>query len=510
VTLPEIPWAAQAAYPLLATLQLLPIAGLALVAALRGTGLALGAGLATVALELGVALDLFRRYDPTQAALQLAEQLDILPPLVYHAAVDGMAVAFVLLTALLTLLLVVYGAVRGLRPVPRFLAAVLAAEAALVGMFTTVDLLWFVLLSALELVLVGYLLWRWATSPQKDLMFARYLQFMGTSLLLLAAGTFLLGWSHAGATGGTWTFNLRELAAVPVPAGVQSIVFFLLFYGFAIRIPLFPLHGWLPLAAEHGNIAIGPVFLLGLKTGVYGLLRFVLPVLPEAVLRWHGYVVAFAVAGVFYAAVLALLQQNLRRLLAYAVVSHTSVLVIGLFSLSQLAFQGAVVLSLDFGLAIAGLLFMTGFVYRRTRTTLLPRLGGLFDRIPVIGVAFLVAALSIVGMPGTPGFDAAHLMLEAAIDRFGAFVTIAAALGNVAAAGFLLWAFQRAFLAPPREGVEMPVIERASPMERALAVTLVAVLLGTGFYSEPWLRLTDRTLAPIAALYGEGTDGPGH
>lgn len=510
MSLTETPWVAQAGYPVLATLQLLPLAALALVLAVRRHRWARILAASAAVAELGVAIDLFRRFDASQAGLQLAERVELLPALTYHAAVDGMAVPFVLLTALLALLVVVYGSVRGLAPAPRFLAAVLAVEGALMGMFTTVDLLWFLLLSAVELTLVGYMMWFWATSPQKDLMLTRFLQFMGTGLLLLAAGTFLLGWSHADASAGVWSFNVVDLVRVPVAAPLQPVLFFVLFYAFAIRIPLFPLHGWLPLAAEHGNIAVGPVFLLGLKTGVYGLLRFVLPVVPEAVTRWHGYVAAFALVGIFYAALLALLQQNLRRLLAYAVVSHTGVLAIGLFSLSQLAFQGAVVLSLDLGLAIAGLLFMTGFVYRRTRTTLLHRLGGLFDRIPVIGIAFLVAGLSIIGMPGTPGFDAAHLMLEAAIDRFGALMTIAAALGNVAAAGFLLWAFQRAFLAPPRQDVPRPVIEPASLMERAIAVTLVAVLLGTGFYSEPWLRTTDRAFVALAALYEGPAEATGH
>jgi NADH-quinone oxidoreductase subunit M len=185
------------------------------------------------------------------------------------------------------------------------------------------------------------------------------------------------------------------------------------------------------------------------------------------------------------------------------VVSHTSILVIGLFSLGTAAFQGAVMLSVDFGLAIVGLLLMTGFVYRRTRTALLPKLGGLFDRIPSIGVAFFVAGLSIVGMPGTPGFDAAHLMLESAIDRFGALVTIAAALGNVAAAGFLLWAFQRAFLSPRTEA-STAAVEPATALERAIALMVILVLLGAGFYSEPWLQLVDTPLAALSERFGLG------
>ena len=389
-----------------------------------------------------------------------------------------------------------YSPARTLTPTPRLLAVVLGIESALMSMLTTLDLLWFALMSAVELGLIGYLLWRWATSPERDQALARFYQFMAVGLALLLTGTLLLGWNYADRMGGAWTFDLTELAKVEMDPSLASFVFFMLFYGLAIRTPLFPLHGWLPQVAEHGNVALGPNFLLGIKVGIYGLLRFVFVLLPESAAEWSGYAVAFATAGIFYAASLALLQTNLRRLLAFAVVSHTSILIIGLFSLGTAALQGGVMLSVDFGLAVSGLFFMTGLVYRRTHTALLPKLGGLFDQMPIVGIAFFVSGLAIVGMPGTPGFDAAHLLLEDAMDRFGALVTIAAALGNVAAAAFLLWAFQRAFLAP-RQNQAPLVLEPPQPMERAIAALVILVLLGVGFYSEPWLRLVD---APLAAL----------
>jgi NADH-quinone oxidoreductase subunit M len=491
---------APAAFPVLALLQLLPLGAALSMLALRRNRPAIAMGVAIASAELGLGIYLYRMLDQGSAVLQFAERWSPIPPINYHAGVDGVSVLFILLTALLCLLVAIYGPVRRLDPAPRFLAVVFAIEATLMSLFTTLDLLWFLAASAVELALVGYLLWRWATSPAKDLELSRFYQFMGTGLVLLLAGVLMLGWNHADARGGTWTFDLTDLVGVPVDPALSSVIFFLLFYGLAIRTPLFPFHGWLPLVAEHGNVAVGPALLLGLKVGIYGMVRFVFPLVPDAVLHWSGYVVAFATAGVFYAALLALMEENLRRLLAFAVVSHTGVLIIGLFSLGQAAFQGSLMLSVNFGLAIAGLFFMTGLVYQRTRTTLLTKLGGLFDQIPAIGVAFFIAGLSIVGMPGTPGFDAAHLMLEAAIERYGAMETIAAALGNVAAAAFLLWAFQRAFLAP--RSSDLPAaIAPASWMERAIAGVLILVLLGAGFYSEPWLRLVDTPLAQLSLLF---------
>jgi NADH-quinone oxidoreductase subunit M len=217
---------------------------------------------------------------------------------------------------------------------------------------------------------------------------------------------------------------------------------------------------------------------------------------------WQPWIVGFAMVGVFYAALLAFFQTNLRRLLSFAVVSHTSLIVIGLFSLHPLGVAGAVLLSVNFGLAATVMLFMVGFVFRRTHTTDLARLGGLFERTPFIAACFLVGGLAIVGMPGTPGFDAAHLVLEAAMDRFGALPTVGTALGNVTAAGFLLYAFQKAFLAPAVAGAGQPVLERTLPMEYLVGGVAVCVLLAAGFFFESWLGLIEAATQALAARFG--------
>jgi NADH-quinone oxidoreductase subunit M len=498
----EIHWSAQLGYPLLTSLQLLPLAAMALMLVLRKHPamlfpIALGAAL----LELLQAVELYQLLDHSSTAFQFGEYLQLAGPIAYHAAVDGVSVLFVLLTSLLALLVIIYGLMRRFQPMWRFLAVTFAVEAALISSIVSVDLLWFVLVSSLQLLPISYLLHKWSTSPAKDEAVSRFLQFMGSGVLLLFAGTLMLGWQYADANAGRWSFDLYELSRSPISIEWQSVIFFLLFYGMAVRIPLFPLHGWLPRIAEHGSVAVAPVFLIGLKIGIYGIFRFILPLLPEAVMQWHLFVIAFAVAGIFYAALLALTQNNLRRLLAFAVISHSGILVIGLFSLSHMAFQGALLLSINFGLAAAGLLFMTGLVYQRTRTALLEQLGGLFEKIPLLGITFFLAGLSIVGMPGTPGFDAAHLILEASMHRYGALVTIAAALGNVVAAGFLLWAFQRAFLAAKPERMrEIPPTNR---VEALVSVIIIFCLLGAGFYSEPWLELVDMSLVNLGELYAQ-------
>lgn len=499
----ELHWSTQASFPVLASLQIFPVAVAILLFTLSdGRKLFAISAIASV-IELLLAIKLYLLYDTSNISLQFAEQLSLFSALQYHAAVDGMSILFILLTAILNLMIVLYSYVIPLEKRKHFLTLLFIVIFSLMSQYTTLDIFWFVISSIIQLFVVGYILWNWATSPEKDLALSRYLQFMITGFILLLIGVIMLGWNYSDATG-QWSFDLIDLINHPVDESIQSILFFLLFYGFAIRMPIFPLHGWLPLVAEHGMVAIAPVLLLGLKVGAYALMRFVFPLVPDAVIQWHQYVMAFAVTGIFYAALLAVMQNNLRRLLAFAVVSHTSILIIGLFSLNHEAFQGSIMLSVNFGLAITGLLFTTGFIYWRTRTMLLSKLGGLFDHFPIIAIAFFMSGLAIVGMPGTPGFDSVHLVLEASFERFGALVTVAAAIGNVIAAGFLLYAFQKAFLAP-RVLSDLSANKSFKPVsiqERLLALMVVGILLMVGFYPEPWLELIENSLEGLSNLYG--------
>ncbi|MBF0126937.1 MAG: NADH-quinone oxidoreductase subunit M [Magnetococcales bacterium] len=496
---------------LLGWLQLLPlIAALALLL-VRDDRLALSLGVGCALLELGGAIRLYQLLDLNRDGWQWSQRIPLVREiLVYTVGADGMTVLFVLLTAFLTLLVVVYGGlVRRFTPLASYLSPVLACEAVLMGQFVTLDLLWFTLLALVHSVLIGHLLTNWSGESIERLALHRYYQFMGSGLLMLLVATLMLGWHHADITNGGWRFELEVLLKDPRSRYLQNVIFFLLYYGLAIRLPVFPLHGWLPQVMEHGTVVTAMVLLLGLKTGIYGMVRFLIPLFPDAVWQWHTYAIAIAAVGIFYSALLALVQQNLRKLLAYAVISHTGILIIGLFTLHPHAFQGSVILTGTFGLSIGTLLLMAGIVYVRTQTMVMSRLGGLFHHLPLVGSAFLIAALSVVGMPGTPGFDAVHLFLEAAIDHFGALLTVAAALGNVAAAACLLWAFQRVFLATPAGGSGVATgMRRATLAENGLAALLIAVQLTSGFYADPWLDLVKRASQHLAHPYAERGERP--
>ncbi len=493
----EISWSSQSAFPLLGTLVALPLVFMTLAWTVRSSRQAFLLGVCGSLLELALSVWLLAHFRMDTADLQFVERIPITSLLSYHLGVDGIGILFVLLTALLTLLVILHGEIVDERPAGIYVASVFAFQAVLMGLFLSLDLLEFWVICALELIPATFILKRWGNGLGRDKAVSRYLQHMSGALALMLAGILILGWQHADATG-FWSFALTDLLAAPLDKRNQDIAFMLLLFGLAPRLGLFPFHAWLPKVAQYGPLATLCVFLVGLKAGIYGLLRFVLPLTPDAAEAWKGFVVILAVTGIFYGALLALMQINLRRLLAFAAVSHTGVLAIGAFCLNRAGLQGALLLAINFGAAAAGLLFATGILSRSTRSTLLPRLGGMFDLLPLVGLTFLVAALSTMAMPGTPGFDAAHLLMEGAIESHHWGIAVVVASGSVASAGFLLWAFQRAFLARRRDNALHPEKIRLSLPELTLTAAICAVLLGVGFYSRPWLELVDTSLTRLA------------
>lgn len=504
MTVVEIGWKTQATFPVLSALIVTPVAGAAIALLARTARQAALAGRLWTALELGLVAFVLWRFDRGSDALQFVEHGWLLATVPYRLGIDGLSLPFVLLAALLPLLLVVYEEIVHERPPGLYVALVLAGQATLMGLLLSLNLMHFWLLACVELVPPLLILQRWSTGEDKRAPMRLYGQFQVGGLLLLLLGVLVLGWNHAHMTG-RWSFDYGDLLQVPIAESWQAYAFVLLFYGFAVRLAQFPFHGWLPSVAQHGTLATVPVLVIGVKIGIYGLMRFVLPLLPSAVLDWQNFVVGLGVAGIFYGAGLALMQLGLRRLLAFSAISQTGMLLVGVFTLDPQGLIGTLLLSVNFGLAASGLLFATGLVHRRAGSTLLPRLGGMFETMPLLGLTFLIAALSTMAMPGTPGFDAAHLLLDGAIGANDWGIAAAVAIGNVLTAAFLLWSFQRIFLAerkhpaPPRPGLPL------TRPEWLLASVLCLALLSIGFHTEPWVALVAKSTGHVTSVYRSPT-----
>ena len=224
----EIHWASQSSYPILTSLQLMPLLGLIVLYWFRNSQHLMKAGIVLSAIEMLISFDLYRHFDHSSVAMQFSEQLTFLAPLSYHAAVDGMSVIFILLTGLLSFMVMIYSSIVPLERIKHLPFLVLIIESIMMSLFTTLDLLWFTLMSFVELILLGYMLRRWATSPDRELAMARYLQFMLTGIVMLSMGIAMLAWNYSHITGNDWTFDLILLKNVVVSSEIRSIIFFLL------------------------------------------------------------------------------------------------------------------------------------------------------------------------------------------------------------------------------------------------------------------------------------------
>jgi len=496
---PIVLWSAVAAFPLLTALTFTPLLTMAAVllsGPARTMRLAFSGGLLNVALSLY----LLWVFDSDAPGIHLAEHLDIFG-FVYRVGVDGTNILFIPLAAILGLLTLVYTLITRHREDRLFIASLLGYQGVLIGAFSALNAMQFWFWCLLELVPLVLLTLGAGTGRQRNRALAYTLKAWLSGLAMSLSGFLLLGyglWENGLGFSFDWLTLKQHSVALPH----ETLIFILLLFGFAVRMPLFPFHAWLPLLAEHGTAASAAIYLTGLKLGIYATLRFILPLTPIAADQWAHFVEALGLIGVFYGAILALMQINMRRMIAFAVISHTGMLVIGVFSLNDFALEGSILLSIAYGLATAGMLFSIGLIYERTRTSYLPRLGGLFDSNTSIALLFLISALSTMVMPGTPGYDAAHLLIEGAIEEHGWWTAIAILAGNVLAAGFLLWAFQRLFIAKPRR-FQQPYSSLHHPVfkERIITVTICGLLIGTGFYTTPWLKYIDQEASEIGKHY---------
>lgn len=370
-------WPESAAFPLLTTLTLVPLAAMVGILCSRSSTVALYFAFSGTLLTMLLSIYLLVIFDSGNPGIHLVEQVHF-AWLSYSVGVDGANVLFIPLTAILSLLALVYTLITRHATDQLFIACLLGYEGILIGAFAALNLMQFWLWSALELIPVVFLTIHAGTGKNRRWVVTLVLQYWGSGLLMTLAGFMFLAFGLIDADHAL-TFDWLTLKRNNAYLHDEVLIFILLFFGFAIRMPLFPFHGWLPMLAEQGTVASAAIFMVGLKLGIYGMIRFILPLVPGVAEQWTGFVLTLSLISIFYGALMALLQINIRRLLAFAVVSQTGMLVIGSFSFTEFGLEGSLLLSIAYGLAAAGMLFSVGLIYERTRTAFIPRLGGLFD-----------------------------------------------------------------------------------------------------------------------------------
>ena len=449
--------------------------------------IAAGATVAVMALS-GL---LFAGFDRTASGLQFVEKASWIPHwgVSYFLGVDGISLPMVVLTGLLTFVAILASWRLELRP-REFFALVMVMETAMLGVFTSMDLLLFFLFWELELAPMYLLIGIWG-GPRREYAAMKFIIYTIVGSVFMLVGIFALYFAS-----GQNSFDMTVIGAQPYALGFQVAVFVLLFVGFAVKVPVFPFHTWLPDAHVEAPTAIS-VLLAGvlLKMGGYGLIRLPIGMLPDAARELAPWLVALAVINVLYGAAVSMVQTDLKRLIAYSSVSHMGYVLLGAAALNGVGLQGAVLQMFTHG-TITGLLFLSvGLVYDRTHTRDIGQMGGLAARMPFIAIVFVVAGLASLGLPGMSGFVAEFLVFIGAFPVWQA-ATLLAAFGIVVTAGYLLWMLERVFMGPLPQ--RWAGLRDANRLEMVTVGIMIAAIIVVGLYPSILTDVIATGVGPMA------------
>jgi NADH-quinone oxidoreductase subunit M len=409
-----------------------------------------------------------------------------------HLAMDGLSLLLVLLTDFLALMAVAASWSGIQERVGFFHFNLLWISAALVGVFLAIDLFLFYFFWEMMLVPLYFLIGIWGHENRvyATIKFFIFTQISGLLMLLAILGLYFL---HGRSTG-VYTFNYLELlntSMTPVAALGLMLGFFA---AFAVKLPVVPVHTWLPDAHTEAPTA-GSVILAGLvlKAGAYGMLRFMIPLFPGAAFSFAPWAMVLAVIGIIYGAVLAFAQTDLKRLVAYTSISHMGFVLLGIFAWNQLALQGAVIIILAHAMSTGALFILVGALQDRIQTRDLDRMGGLWSTLPRMGGVGLVLALASLGLPGLVNFVGEFLVLLGAL-QVNMVMTALATIGFVVSTVYAVWMMQRTFYGKPREPWKVPDL---GAREMAIMAVMIAVIILLGLYPQPVLNATAHAMETL-------------
>jgi NADH-quinone oxidoreductase subunit M len=450
-----------------------------------------------------LSLHLIAHFNSSRSDFQFLVNVPWIPSvgISYHMGVDGISVFLILLATILTPLAILASWSVSDRAKEYFLF-MLMLETGMVGVFASLDLFLFYLFWEVMLIPMYFLIGVWGGERRiyAAMKFVLYTMIGGVLMLVAILALYFL---HGNATG-TFTFSYPEILAALTrgPGGlviepqIELLLFAAFFLAFAIKVPLFPFHTWLPDAHVEAPTA-GSVLLAGvlLKMGTYGLMRFSLPLFPDISHFLGPYISGLAVIGIVYGALVAMVQPDMKKLVAYSSVSHLGFIVLGIFSFTTQGLQGAVYQMLAHGVSTGALFLLVGMIYERRHTRLISEFGGLANRMPVFAGVFLFVTLSSIGLPGLNGFVGEFLLLLGTFGVRPGFAVFAAT-GVILSAVYMLWMFQRVVwgeISNPHNETLMDIGSR----ERLTLVPLVILIVWMGMYSNHFLRPMDASIAKL-------------
>ena len=448
-----------------------------------------------------VSLTLWFGFERGTAAFQFQERHNWISDfgISYHLGVDGVSLLLILLTTLLSAISI-YASFPAIKDKTRgYYAFMLVLETGMLGVFVSLDLFCFYVFWEAMLIPMYFLIGVWGGERRIYAAIKFFLYTMVGSLLMLVAILFL-AIAHKNQTG-VLTFDLLDLYRTVLSPTQEVLLFSAYALAFAIKVPLFPFHTWLPDAHVEAPTA-GSVILAGvlLKMGTYGFVRFCLPLFPHATLAAVPIILVLAVVGIIYGALVAMVQPDLKKLVAYSSVSHLGFVMLGIFALNIQGLTGGLLQMVNHGLSTGALFLLVGIVYERRHTRLIEQFGGLTKIMPLFAAVFMIVTLSSIGLPGTNGFVGEFLVLLGAFGSHRGWAVVATT-GVILAAVYMLWMFQRVMFGT----VTHPENEKIRDMTRhefATLIPLLVLIFWIGIYPKPFLDTMDASVKHVLEQAG--------
>jgi len=446
-------------------------------------------------------LHLVAHFDSRNPDFQFALKIPWIPSygIDYSMGVDGISLFLVLLTTLLTPLAILASWSIHDR-LKEYFIFMLLLETGMIGVFVSLDLFLFYVFWEIMLVPMYFLIGVWGGERRVYAAIKFVLYTMAGSVLMLVA-IIALYFMHGDATG-TFTFSYPQIQSaiasgrMVLSPNIERLLFLAFFLAFAVKVPLFPFHTWLPDAHVEAPTA-GSVLLAGglLKMGTYGLVRFNLPLFPQMSHLFAPLISLLAIVGIIYGALVAMVQPDMKKLVAYSSVSHLGFIVLGIFSFTPQGMEGAIYQMLNHGVSTGALFLLVGVIYDRRHTRLIEDFGGLANRMPLFAAFFLIVTLSSIGLPGLNGFVGEFLILLGTFNANPARAAVAA-VGVILSAVYMLWMYQRVIWGEIKNERNAGLLDLVG-RERAMLIPLLIVMLWMGIYSNHFLRPMDASVAKL-------------
>ncbi len=454
-------------------------------------------------LTFAASLCLLFRFDSSTAAMQFEVDLPWVTALGidYHLGIDGIALVLILLTTFLSAIAIL-SAFRAVEHSHKgFYACLLLLEVGMVGVFAALDLFLFYVFWEVMLVPMYFLIGIWGGARRGYAANKLGVLTMVGGVRVVVA--ILVLYFQYQAQTGQYTFDLMKITGLPLAAHLQTWLFAAFALAFVIKIPMWPFHTWLPDAHVEAPTA-GSVILAGvlLKMGVYGFLRFCLPLFPIATFQFMPLISVLAVIGIIYGALVAMVQKDVKSLVAFSSVSHMGFIMLGIMTLNLQGLQGAIIQMLNHGVSTGALFILVGMIYERRHTRLISEYGGLAGRLPVYATFFMIVTLSSIAVPGTNGFVGEFLILLGTWS-YNKVYAVLAATGVILAACYMLWMYQRIFYGR----ITNPANEHLTDLdgrEKLVLVPLVIMIFWIGIYPKPIFTLLEPSVKAVIQQVEKG------